>query len=499
MPFTMPNFQPLSPEQSDSAYGSLNSVLQGLMKAPDLYKSVIQAAYTPEMLQQDLLTKQISNQLNQVKAKYADSMAQQDLQSKVLTNKWFGPEKQSEIGLRGAQKKEATARAGSLGTESQMNQLKLNYMKQYLGQNTNQSSNSNYQLQNDGSSSQIQENQQQMVQPSSPGQNISQPSSMNVNQSSGGSDQAINYPQSSSITPVASHGVSTGQNYADGQSTNNIYGIQTPTPTKDDIANQMFFGMDTFTPRLQNAKTQQQDQYTQYQKEISQTLQEANTATKLKQNLSIFNKAMDNSFYKGQLRGSMPSKGLSTALLMGHDLSNEQIADQQISNMLPGAMAEMRDAMGDGKFSNMDMMAASNMKFSRNMDDKTRKIQSDFINGIYNRMEEKAKFYTLMGNPKGPQKNIADMAWQAYQENFPISGTDEKGNLSNKPENLKNWPLYTTPKAIDSIQRTGTYQPSEKEKNTFYMKFLDDKGEFKILPVKKGQVESAFRKGAIPL
>lgn len=426
----------------------------------------------------------INNYLNSVKAQYAQPQAEQDLQKAILANqqsqqnldwnpkrwqsdiglqnaqaglanqqaKFYPKVTQSEIDLRKAQTNEAAAHAGSLGVEAQINQMKLDKLKEYLKQNYS---------------------------------NVSLPSSASSGQTN--ADQMAS-TQTDSEQPSAQ------------QPSNTIYGIDNPNPTQSDMLNQMLFGMDTFSPRLQNAKTQQQDQYNQYQKSISEAVQEANSAAKLKQTLEIFNRAMDNSYYKGQTLGGLPSSGfLTSVLLAGHDLSNEQIADKQISQMLPGAITELRDAMGSARFSNMDMLAAGNMKFSRSMNDTTRKVQSDFINGLYNRMEEKAKFYSLMGNPQGPQKQVADMAWQSYQENFPLSGTDDKGQLKFNSENLNNWPLYTTPKALDSIRRTGSYTPTQKEKNTFYMKVPDGNGGFVVLPVKKGQIESMFRKGALPL
>jgi len=277
---------------------------------------------------------------------------------------------------------------------------------------------------------------------------------------------------------------------SDGSPSNSMYGIDTPSLTQSDIANKMLLGIDTFSPRMENAKKQQQDQYSQYQKTLGETIQQANAAQKAKQVLAIFNNAMDKSFYKGSRLGEIHSSGLFSP---PGDLSNEQIADNAISNLLPGAITELREAMKSGQFSVADLQAASRMKVSRSMTDDARKTQTQWLNGIYDRFDEKAKFYTAMGNPNtGAQKTNADMLWEQYQRDFPLISSDGK---TYQGSSLGNWPLYTTPRAVASIQSTGTYKPNKAERETFMMKLPDGS----VVPIKKGKVESAFRKGARPL
>lgn len=48
MPFTMPNFRALSPEEVNPMAGAISGLLQGAMKGPELYKSVAEAKYAPE-------------------------------------------------------------------------------------------------------------------------------------------------------------------------------------------------------------------------------------------------------------------------------------------------------------------------------------------------------------------------------------------------------------------------------------------------------------------
>jgi hypothetical protein len=413
---------------------------------------------------QDMKAKMLANQIAQVQAKYADPMAQAELKKNQLFNKYYSPDMESQIGLRQAQSgklgketqwydREAQARTGyenaetaSLNAQAGMNKLKLDYFKSMM--QSNNAPGMNNSTGNNGSP------------------NNQTPSSM-------GADYSTS-PQS---TPPA----------------NTVYGIETPKLTKDDIANKMLLGTDTFTPRMQNAQKQQQDQYTQYQKSLSETIQEANTALKVKQGLSIFNNAMDNTTLKGAFWGETPSTGWRTLYHNSDSVKNAQIADNMAANILPGAIAELRGAMGQAQFSVYDMKAAGQMKVYRGMDDGARRTQSQWLNGVYDRMDEKAKFYTMMGNPKsGAQKTNADMLWEQYQQNFPLISKDGKNYQGS---NLGNWPLYTTPRAIASIQSTGTYTPTSAEKSAFMMKLPDGR----IVPVQKGKVEIAFKRGARPL
>ncbi len=458
MAIQFPDFQRIT-------FDEANPMLVGMERGQKLSQSAM-------MFPQDLKAKMLANQIAQAQAKYAEPMAKEGLTKAQQENQWNPKIWQSEIGLRGAQAglagkqtqwydQEAGAKiafqkaeAQKSQIEAQQNKMKMDYLKGYLGGTSN------------------------MTPVNSP--------------------MGIEGTGTSSATPGVSYGTGQPQSQAPAtvQPSNAVYGIETPKPTREDIANKMFFNIDTFTPKMENAKKQQQSQYDSYQKTIADSIVEANTATKAKQLLATFNRAMDESTYKGPRWGNLPSSGLAASLVPGN-LSPEQEADRAANQLLPGAIAELRDAMKNGQFSNLDMNNSSRMKVDRTMTDETRDTQSKWLTGVWDRMEEKGKFYTVMGNPKSQaEKTQADAAWAAYQREFPLISADGK---TYQGENLRNWPLFTTPKALDSIRRTGTYKPTAAEKKTYMMKYPDGQGGFVMLPVKKGKVEDAFRKGATPL
>jgi hypothetical protein len=460
MAIQFPDFQRIS-------FDEANPMLVGMERGQKLGQSAM-------MFPQDMQAKILANQIAAVQAKYAEPMAGQALTKAQQENQWNPKIWQSEIGLRGAQtglanqqtqwygKKTASdialqnAQTQQASIEAQQNLLKLNYLKAQLGQNG-----------------------QTGAAAAGGGGGMGQPGM----QPTGGS------------SPAMGGGAATQpQGMQAPASPNGIYGIQTPQLTQADIFNKMMLGMDTFTPKMENAKKQQQDQYDQFQKGLASSIQEANAANSMNQAISVFNQAMDKSFYKGSRLGHAPSSGF---LSPPGDLSPEQTADRSALQMLPSAIETLKDAMGSARFSNLDMNMASKMKFDRTMTDDARATQTQWVNGVNDRIMEKSKFLSTLGNPQsGAKKTDADLLWSAYQQDFPLISSDGK---SYQGSNLGNWPLYTTPKAIASIQATGTYSPSKSEKNVFMMNVPDGKGGYVQMPIKKGKVESAFRKGAKPL
>jgi hypothetical protein len=411
----------------------------------------------PEKLQEA----QLLNALKQVQAKYAEPMAQQNLLKAQQYNEMYKPDIQSQIGLRGAQAgklgketewydREAAAKiaeqqalAGMHGADAQKTALIVNELKKRLGQQ---------------------------------GQDIGGQAAQG--QAAQGQAQAQSQVPSSSTA----------------QQTSSMYGIDTPALTNDDIINKMVFGTDTYQPKIENAKKQQEDQYNTFNKKLLTSVKGANAANNLDQAISVFNNAMDRSTYKGSRLGNVPSSGWLTPPFS--NMSPEQEADRASAQMLPDAIATLKASMGAAQFSNLDMMQAGKMKFDRTMDDDARQLQTKWVNAVNSRSKEEAKFYQVLSDPHmGVTAQQADMLWRSYQDNMPLIGKDSKGNDTVNFDNLGNWPLYTTPKAINSIKSNGVYTPSPSEKNTYMMKYPDGK----ILPVKKGQLEIAFQKGARPL
>lgn len=433
MAIQLPNFQRIS-------FDEANPLLTGMNKGQDLMQQFM-------MFPQDMRAKILANQIAQVQAQYAQPMAKEALTAAQQQNQFNPRIWESEIGLRGAQanqlgketqwydKKTAAdiameqAQTGLYGAQADQNKIKTNLM------------NSLFKDQNGGASSM------------------------------GG----IGIGGANASTP-----------------SNTVYGIETPKPTREDIINKMLFDTDTFSSKRDNAKDQQQDQYKKFQEELTSSIKEANDAVAMRQALSTFNNAMDKSFYKGSTLGTTPSSGWKSAFIPG-DLTPEQEADRAALNLIPKAVSQLRDSMGSARFSNLDMKVAQDLKVDRTMNDETRLFQTQWLNGVNDRIQEKAKFFSVFNNPAlGANKATADMLWQEYQSQFPLVSKDGK---TFKGSNLGNWPLYTTPKAIQSIKENGTYKPSDAEKNTIMMRLST--GE--VVPIKRGRVESAYRKGARPL
>lgn len=466
MPIHPVNFQSLSFEQANPLLAGMNYSAQMGNRFSDIISKALEQQklrelmpYVGKQAAANLQETQLGNQKSQALLPYVGPTAAADLLSKQQENKWNPKKWQSEINLQSSQtgklKKETDwydteakaktdlekAQAGLYGTQAQENAIKISYLRNALSSLSNNTNGSN--------------------------QNPNTPNTNNKPNTSGSSEDISNIP-----------------------SKNSIYGIETPKPNQDDIINKSLFGIDTFTPKQKTAIDQQNTQRESYQKEISNAVAQANSAQKAKQVVSLFNNYMDKSTLKGPFWGDSPTQGWRTILHPGHDYTNEQGAEATIANMLPGAITELRDAMKSGQFSVADLNAASKMKLSRNMTDEVRKNQSAWLNGVYNRLEEKSKFLSsLYNNPNiGADSTTAEIAWQNYQNQFPLISKDGETYLGS---NLGNWPLYSTPKAIASIKSTGSYVPSKSEKETFMM--ITPEG-LKV-PIKKGHVESAFRKG----
>lgn len=435
MPIQFPDFNRIS-------FDEANPYLTGVGKGQDMMQKFLQF---PQELQKQIL----ANQIASVNAKYAEPMAKGNLTKLNLENEWTPKLNQSTIGLQGAQAGQAGAQAKYLGSETsgknienEQSALILNMLKKSIGEQ---------QASRNGAQSS----------PSMSGQ-VGQPQQQGI-QSSNQTQQPFN---------------------------NSIYGIETPPVTPDDIINKKVFGIDTYTPKKTNAQQQQQSQFKSYQDALVQSIKDANSANSMNQAISVFNNAMDNSTAKGSRWGNLPSSGLWK---LPGDFSQEQIADRAALQMVPAAIETLKDSMGSSRFSNLDMQMATKMKFDRTMDDDTRKTQTNWINGVNERMKENSKFLSTLANPQsGAKKTDADLLWAAYQQDFPLISSDGR---TFKGSNLGNWPLYTTPRAIASIKATGSYTPTKSEMNTFMMKYPDGK----VLPVKKGGVENAFKKGARPL
>lgn len=429
MPIQFPNFDRISFEEA-------NPWIKGALAGNQLMQAPL-----------DLRAKLLENKLNKVKAQYAEPMAKQQLQKAILENKYYAPDIESQMSLRKAE-------AGKLGKETSWYdreaQARIQEAQALAGMH-------GVEARQAALFNKILENRFQPGSKESPtGQTIG----------SGVSESNMSTP-----------------------SKDTTYGIKNPTLSNDDIINKKVFGLDTYSQKQEMFKTQVVKQADEYNNSLTEAVKAAQGANKLKQALNVFNNAMNRSYYTGARLGSLPSTGWQTALMPG-DLSPEQEADRAANQMLPDAIETLRSAMGSVRWSNLDNRMAQTLKFDRSLSKQSRATMTAWTNAAADRLSEYGKFLSVMNNPNtGLTAQQSKALFEQYQENFPL--INEKGDTVLR-KNLNKWPLYITPKAIETFKRTGSYVPSDAEKNSFMMKLPNGQ----IVPIKSGKVESALKKGA---
>jgi hypothetical protein len=264
-----------------------------------------------------------------------------------------------------------------------------------------------------------------------------------------------------------------------------IYGVDVPRPTKEDIMNKMLFGIDTYAARSQGAQDQIKNETKAFNEKVAQATQESQSAASMKDAVNVFNNAYKQATFKGSTLGGYPSTGIGTVI---GDFSAEQTLDMAANQMLPAAISQIKNAMGDGKFSNLDMMQASKLKFYRGMDRDTLNTQTDWVNAVESRSQEKAKFYGRLRNPAyNIDSTTADLLWTNYQNNQHLISKDGKSVLN---ENLNKWPVYTTPAAIQSIKESGVYNPPKSVLKAVWMQLPS--GD--IVPIAPNKTAEAIKK-----
>ena len=465
------------PEFNRISFDEANPLLMGIGRGQQLMQNFMQ-------FPQDLRAKILANQIAQVQAQYAQPMAEQGLIKETQANQYNPRIWESEIGQRNAESALNREKAKYYGPDIQSQMAYRAAESGKLGKETEwydreaaaRNAFNNAQAQKAEADARINQAKVDFFN--------KRFASNQGNDSYAAGEQVSQQPSNQS------------QGYgAPSQQPVGNFGISIPTPTNDDIANKMFFGMDTYTDKQKQAYANIDNQNKEYMKEITNSVSAANQSQKAKQAVANFNNAMDKAHLTGPYWGTTPSSGWRTGLHPFTDLTYDQIADNAAANVIPGAMAEIKEAMGQGKFSVVDMQAAQKMKFDRTLTTDARANVTNFMNGVLTRMDEKPKFYQTVYSGKNVDKQTADLLWQNYQQSFPVY--NDKGEY--QESNMNNWPLYTTPKAIASVQATGAYKPSAAEMNTFMMNVPDKNGVYHIMPVKKGQVETFFRKGAKPI
>ena len=433
MPIQAMQFQPLSFEQA-------NPMLTGMKAGSNLYKSFA-----------DTLATELANKTAKAKAALAPQMAQAELeQAQALPgltkaqagqasanagllgqqSKWYGDKAKAEIALQNAE-------AGLYGTNAEQKALMLRVLKEKM----NQMHGGNVQG-NQGGSPQCEGGMSTPCVISA----FSNPNQGAATSASGANPSMGIQPSS----PVSQTQQGQAPNQAPAQQTqakNSFYGIESPEPSVDDIANKMFFGMDTFTSKQENAKAQQQGQYADYKKEIEGANRAATDAVDASRLLSQYNYWMDQSNLSGPVGGRLPAAGTAS-----------QNVDNIINQISLSGIEKVRDAMGSAKFAVADLNVALGMKPSRTWTEGTRKFYTDFNNAVNKRLQERAQFYTVAGN--NPRldlpKQDADALWTAYQNKYPIASKKGDKVLT---QNLNHWQDFLSPRAVRSIKEKGSYSP----------------------------------------
>jgi hypothetical protein len=231
--------------------------------------------------------------------------------------------------------------------------------------------------------------------------------------------------------------------------------------------------MDAANIQLYNQ--QKLDQYNKYSQDLDKANRESLAATNMKQNLSIFNNAMDQTDLSGGVLGYVPPGTSSPA----------QIADKFSTQYLPNAAGQLKEAMGSSRFSNLDMQIAQQLGFGRTMNKGTRQFYTNWANAVSDRMQEQKQLFNYTKNPANKIRDEeANTAWSLYQQQNPI--VNNKGNGVNTIQH-HTLSQYLTPEAMDSIRRTGTYTPPDLSKssnaandNTFSTIMMQDGKRFKV-------------------
>ena len=434
MPYNTQNFQPLSLAQVSPFGYAVQQGVQGIGQGVDLYKHL----------------------LDSQKMKFA-------IQQEQARQPYYGRLAQAEALKAEAEPNEINARTGLYGQQSSELEQKMKYFPEQF------------------------KSQQDLVR----AQTEEQQALANQHKIDTQKTQKImeylnsdnNYPSTQNM--VNSTNPSTNNN----NQPNSAYGITVPTLTKEDIKNKVYFGMDTFSDKQKKAEERISEEKKKFDDLIADSVSKANTATKTKQALTMFNDAMNRSFYRGPSLGSAPSSGFASTFVpsmpFGQGLAPEQEADYAANQLLPGAIAQLTENMHVYRFSNLDMNMSQKFKFYRGMDDKTRELGTNWVNATESRMEEKPKFATALN--RKVDANTAELLWTNYQQNQSLVSKDGKRILNG---NLNKWPIYTTPAAIESVRTTGSYTPSKAMLDAVWMKLPDNT----IIPVKPNKVKEAIVK-----
>jgi len=394
--------------------------------------SLVGAKYGQEMAQSGLKfpleqeARKLANAIAAVNAQYAEPLKMEELEKAQLYNQYYGPDIQSQIGLRGAQAGLAGAQAGLAGTEAE----KLRFlMKNPIYMNP-EAALLQYALQN---------TQQGGQQPSAMG---------------GGAPSALGMPAAPQMAGMPAGGqTANAQQYSLSPNAPPLQNLpQTGNPIVDAILAKKFM-----TPQQEAElgiwKENQRENVVNYNKGLEESSKATDNAITMNQYIDKFKKSYEESKFKGTgvLGGQVPSYGAAASLAPWHDFSPEQQADQASQNL----QAALIPLLKTGNLSNNELSFLGGLKLNRGMTQKSVEHVSEYLKAANNRTIEYQSFLNA-AKSKGVDKWTADNIWNLYKEQRPIIDTNS-GEINH--DFTKTWSDYLTPAAVKSVQTGTKWEP----------------------------------------
>lgn len=211
-----------------------------------------------------------------VKASYLQPSLAEQLKKAQLENKWYEPNMESQIGLRGAQAGQAQAHTGLLGEQTRAAHMQNQYLPDQL------------KAKMEAARLKAMQDQMfnQMLQQRLSGNQGQQP--MPTPEYSPGQGQV---PFRGQQSPFVQPQIPQPQ-------TNNFDFGQAPQLTNDDIINKKFFNMDTFTPRYKAyfdaiSKNMGRKEAAQFKLDSEQAMADFKESSKAQSDLPVLNQALE--------------------------------------------------------------------------------------------------------------------------------------------------------------------------------------------------------------
>lgn len=383
---------------------------------------------------QQMYGQMLQNALKQNEAQYAQPNSQQALQQAMLQNQYYGPNMESEIGLRGAQ-------TGLAGQQSKMVQFQMEHpelfgqspaaMLEWLKKN---GVDVNSQLGNGGFSGagmndQFQESQSLGGALPSPGSNqVGMPPTM------GGQGQPMQNQMPGMQTGIGSNPNSFMQSYL----RKNLIGSE----------------LDPYQQAgLELQKNIAQSEIPLRTERINQASQIASTAASTKQNVAKFLNNYEKANFKGpgSLSGGVSTSGISggIASAFGYDLTPEVEMDQASAALQTDLIPKFQGKMTQGEFEFL-----SNLKLYREMPKQAAKDTGELLNAGADRAAEYQRFLTT-GINKGYPVSAIDTAWTQYINQRPMMNL-ESGKVNR--DFMNTGKDFLDPKAVRAWSSGQPYQ-----------------------------------------